>query len=324
MIKSPWPVRKVLLDPPPLQGLAAAIRDGLKTNFTTSDASVSVPPDLRQSPFHLAAPGLSGNPRIADVGGTANLAPSPDLSKKYDLLTISRHMEMSSESGLLIGAGAGPFFTLGLNTELVPNIAYGSAAGGETSNCTRYAKVLNDGGVLCEKIGSRDTGFGLMCNLLGCDGETGPLLHIKAKGRKGKPNFTQAIQKAIEEVYGKKLVSLGGVFAVRSGSIKTHVMPDFPGEPFEAPDGVEKWLRFYDMKAPIVCMSVLHAGDDADLGLRMEHTHCFGVHGPDETQKGGHYHFDLDETAEMVEYEGWFNVAEVLYRIDPTAAENTK
>lgn len=318
---NPWAVRRVPLDPPSSEDVAAAIHKGLQSNFITSSASVSVPPDLRQSPFHLAAPGLSGSPRVADIGGTANLRPSPRLDKKYDLLTIARLMDMPQEGGLLIGAGAGPFFDLGLNTELMPNIAYGSVSGGqpEINNCTRYAKVLEGGNVLCEKIGT-STGFALMCNLLGSEAKVGPLLHITARGRKGKLNFTEAIQKALGDVYGGKLISLGGVFVIRAGKIKTHVMPDFPGEPFEDPNGVEKWLRLYDMDAPMACLSVLHSGDHTGLNLRMEHTHCFGVDGTDETQKGGHYHFDLDETMDIVEYEGWFNVAQVLYRIDPTDA----
>ncbi|KAJ4396306.1 hypothetical protein N0V93_000525 [Gnomoniopsis smithogilvyi] len=319
MVDKSWPVRRIPLHPPSLEELAAAVHEGIQPNFITANTSVSLPPDLRQSPFHLAAPGLSGNPRVADVGGTANLRPLPRLEKRYDLLTIANLMDMSQEGGLLIGAGAGPFFDLGLNTELMPNFAYGSVAGNRVNNYTRYAKVLEGGNVLCEKVGT-STGFALMCNLLGSDGKTGPLLHIIARGRKGKLNFTEAIQKAIRDVYGDRLISLGGVFVIRSGKIKTHVMPDFPGKPFEDPNGVEDWLQFYDMSAPIVCLSVLHSGNDTGLNLRMEHTHCFGVDGADENQKGGHYHFDLDETKDVVEYEGWFNVAEVLYRIDPTNA----
>lgn len=319
MVDKPCSVRRVSLNPPSPEEVAAEIHDGLQAHFITANASIAVPPDLRQSPFHLAAPGLSGNPRVADVGGTANLRPLPRLDKRYDLLTIADLMDMPKEGGLLIGAGAGPFFDLGLNTELMPNIAYGSVSGNRVNNCTRYAKVLEGGDVLCEKVGT-STGFALMCNLLGCEGKTGSLLHITAKGRKGVLNFTEAIQKAIGDVYGGKLISLGGVFVIRSGKIKTHVMPDFPGKPFKDPNGVEDWLRFYDMNAPIVCLSVLHSGNDTDLNLRMEHTHCFGIDGPDESQKGGHYHFDLDETRDTVEYEGWFNVAEVLYRIDPTIA----
>lgn len=313
----PWPTRRVPLNPPSLQDVAAAIESGLASNFTTSTASVAVPPDLRHAPFHLAGPGLSGHPRVADVGGTANLRPSPNLDKKYDLLDMSQLMEMPQDGGLLLGAGAGPFFDLGVNTELMPNMAWGAAAGGQVNNCTHYAQVLPDNQVQCQRIGD-STGFGLMGNLLGCDGQTGPLVHVTAKGRTGPFNFTEAIQKALEAAYGERLVSLGGVFVVGAGTVKMHVMPDFPGEPFEEPDGVDRWLRFYDMQAPMVCLSILHAGSDGDLNLRREHTHCFGGDGPDAGQKGGHYHCDVDETRHLVEYEGWFNVAHVLYRIDPT------
>ncbi|GBO21390.1 Ester hydrolase C11orf54, partial [Araneus ventricosus] len=45
------------------------------------------------------------------------------------------------------------------------------------------------------------------------------------------------------------------------------------------------------------------------LNMRVEHTHCFSDHGV-----GGHYHEDT--TPEEVEYEGYFNLAETLYRID--------
>lgn len=215
----------------------------------------------------------------------------------------------------MIGAGAGPFFDLGGNIELVPNIAFGPASGGELKNCTRYAKVLDDGSALCEKIGT-STGCALMCNLFGCDGEPGPLLHVKARGRTGKLNFTEAIQKGLADVYGDRLISLGGVFVVGSGKLKMHVMPDFPGRPFTSRQDVDEWLHWYDMDTPMVCLSVLHSGDDKDLGLRKEHTHCFGADGTENGQRGGHYHFDLDETMDTVEYEGWFNVAQILYKID--------
>ncbi|GBN58145.1 Ester hydrolase C11orf54 [Araneus ventricosus] len=48
---------------------------------------------------------------------------------------------------------------------------------------------------------------------------------------------------------------------------------------------------------------------EVGLNLRVEHTHCFSDHGV-----GGHYHEDT--TPEDVEYEGYFNLAETLYRID--------
>lgn len=313
MSQSHWPIRRVSLHSPPLDEVAAAVLNGLQSNFSTSSASISVPPDLRQPPFHLAGPGLSGNPRVADIGGQVNLFPSFNLNKRYDLLNISELMDM--KRGVLIGAGAGPFFDMGRNIELMPNIAFSSAPDRELKNCTRYAKVLDDGSALCEGIGT-STGCALMCNLFGCDGETGQLLHIKVKGRTGKLNFTEAIQKGLADVYGDRLISLGGAFVARSGKLKMHVMPDFPDQPFKSRDEVDKWLKFFDMDTPMICLSVLHSGDDKDLGLRREHTHCFGADDAEENRRGGHYHFDLDETMDTMEYEGWFNVAEVLYKID--------
>lgn len=309
-----WPVQKISLSPPPLDDLATAIRDGLTSAFTSSSVTVSQPPDLRDPPFHLAGPGLSGNVRIADIGGQPNLLPAPNLDAKYDLVRVSDLMDMSRDGGLLIGAGAGPFHVLGRNTELMPNIAWSSEEN-RVHNDTHYAKVTDDGQVHCEKIGE-STGFGLMCNLLGCDGKVGLALHVKAKGRIGTKNFTDSIRNAIQAVHGEKLISIGGVFVVHAGKAKLHVMPDFPCEPFNGRKDVEAWLRYFDTDGPLVCLSVFHSGDDRGLGLRMEHTHCFAGDGEDRQRRGGHYHFDLDETAGEVEYEGWFNVAETLYRID--------
>ncbi|KAH7122019.1 hypothetical protein B0J13DRAFT_566839 [Dactylonectria estremocensis] len=310
-----WPVRKLALSPPSLDDLASAISTGLESNFSAVNVSVSTPPDLRQRPFYLAGPGLSGNVRIADVGGQANIRPEPNRNAQYDLLAVSKLMEMSPDSGMLLGAGAGPFQTLGYNSELMPNLAYGSASEGTLQNSTHYAKITQDGQACCEKIGE-STGFGLMCNIFGCDGKTGPLLHVAARGRTGKANFTDSIRAAVGAVYGAKLVSLGGVFVIHKGKTKLHVMPDFPQKPFKDEKDVGAWLKYFDVDPSLVCLTVFHSGDDQGTDLRMEHTHCFAGEGPGKDRCGGHYHFDLDETMEDVEYEGWFNAAEVLYRID--------
>lgn len=320
-----WPTKKAILSPPSLPSLAESINAGLSSNFEQSSCTVDTPPDLTLAPFYLAASGLNGSTRIVDVGGPPNLQPSPDLSKKYDLLSISQQIDMSTSTGFLLGAGAGPFHVLGQNSELMPNFAYGTAAGSEnTRNRTHYAKITPSDGVTCCQL-PNSTGFGLMCNLFCSDGLPGPCLHITAKSRAGPLNFTETIQHALRATFGGKLVSLGGVFLIKRGKAKLHVMPDFSPKPFESREAVEKWLRYFDMQfdhqEPLICLSVLHSGDDDGMGLRMEHTHCFTVNGDDggedmPTAKGGHYHYDLEETKEEVEYEGWFNVAELLYRVD--------
>ena len=313
-----WPTQKLELSPPGLDDIATAIAKGLKTNFAESSATVEQCADLRQPPFHLAGEGLSGNRRIADVGGQANLAPSPDLTKKYDILSTSKLMEMSPDRGFLLGAGAGPFHILGGNSELMPNFAYGAQAAHNVNNLTHFATVKDDGGVCCERVGEGNTGFGLMANFYASDGVSGPSLHVQASSRTGNLNFTATIQKALQDAYGNRLISIGGVFVIKHGRSNLHVMPGFPDEPFRDREHVGEWLKYFDTEAPIICLSVFHSGDDQGLGLRMEHTHCFSADGGN---RGGHYHNDLDETMGEVEYEGWFNTAEVLYRIDQPSSK---
>ena len=331
------PVKKLSLSPPSLSSLAESISSGLASNFVHSSCSIDTPPDLTLPPYHLAGPGLTGRPRIVDVGGPQNLSPSPNLKKKYDLNSVSLLAQMSTDTGFMLGAGAGPFQVLGQNSELMPNFAYGAAVDGEGSrnerNHTHYAKITKRDTVCCAHIPDNSTDFALMCNLFCSDGTPGPCIHITAKSRSGPLNFTETVQKALKTSFGDKLISIGGVFLIREGTAKMHVMPDFPEKPFKSRDDVEKWLRYFNMdfsttagpeNGPLVCLSVFHSGDDKGLDLRPEHTHCFTVADyddadgkePRETTKGGHYHYDLDDTKEEIEYEAWFNAAEFLYRID--------
>jgi hypothetical protein len=298
-----WSKTQTPLNPPSLDELAECISQGLSHNFKDLSVAVTECPDLRQAPFSLAGSGLCGSPRIADVGGQQNLAPSPKLDKLYSLMDISREMEMPKEQGFLLGAGAGPFHDIGVNSELMPNISY---KGDEVTNLTHYAKVQANGEHVCAKTESQDCA--LMVNLFGSSGHQGPVIRIRAANRIGDLNFTDAIAASLKTTYGTRTVSMGGVFVIKRGRAKLHVMPDFSPEPLNKREDVEKWLKFYDMDPPLVCLTVLHSYDPG-LGLRMEHTHCFSHHGD-----GGHYHFDI--TPEDVEYEAYLNAAEILYRID--------
>jgi hypothetical protein len=301
------PVERVDLQPPPLQELVDSIKDELARNFKSTSVSVKKCPNLRQAPYNLAFEGLCGSPRIADVGGQPNLAPTPDFSKKYNLYNIAKLMEMHGSQdvprGALLGAAAGPFHVVGMNSELMPCLGW---HGCKRLSRTHYAKVKDNGSVLCEKLDSNDCA--LMANLFGSQGLPGDVLHITASSRTGALNFTEVIRKALQDAYGTRTISLGGVFLISKGKAKLHVMPDFSPTPLITDEQKQNWLKFYEMDSPLVCLSVLHSHDPG-LDLRIEHTHCFSDHG-----EGGHYHYDT--TPEEVQYEAWFNVAEVLYRID--------
>jgi hypothetical protein len=313
---SPLPIKTYLLNPPPLTELASLLSTNLRSHFRDVSASVVPCPDLTLPPFHLAARGLSGNEKIADIGGPPYLHPLPDFTKKYSFLQLAKVIGMNPERGFMLGAGAGPFHVVGRNSELMPNMSYSNEIGGERLvNLTKYAKVDEKGGCVCGAVPGESTDFGLMANLFCSDGDPGVVLKIVAKMRIGKENFTEAIQKILKAEYGNRTVSLGGVFLIKKGKAMLHVMPDFSKEPLEH-GRMEDWLKFYEVGAPLVCLSTFHSSEIEGAELRMEHTHCFG----DGEEKGGHYHFDT--TAEEVEYEAYFNTAKVICRVDQPHIEN--
>lgn len=304
---------KYPLHPPSLEELVEKLKPALANNYYVSSINVEDCPDLRQSPFRLATQGLSGNERIADVGGQPNLFPSPRLECKYSLPGLAQAMEMDPSRGSLIGAGAGPFRVLGTNSELAPNLSW-KAGFDNIDNQTHFAKIdKKDGKPRVQKCPSTDCA--LMINLFGSLGLPGAVLRITARGRKGSyKSFSECIRHALHDAYGdERPVSIGGVFVIKSGRSHYHIMPDFPSQPFESPKQLNEWLTYHDFDAPIVCLSVLHSADPGKaMGLRMEHTHCFSADGED---KGGHYHHDDLEGGE-VEYEAYFNTAKAIYRID--------
>lgn len=118
------PIKSHPLDPHPLTDLASLLATNLKPHFRDVSASVVRCPDLRQPPFHLAASGLCGNEKIADIGGPPYLHPFPNFTKKYEFLDLPKLLEMSPGKGFMLGAGAGPFHVVGRNSELMPNLSY--------------------------------------------------------------------------------------------------------------------------------------------------------------------------------------------------------
>lgn len=309
-------------DAPPLGELATILKRSLESNFASAAVHVVECPDLREPPFNLAAPGLSGTPCIADIGGQSNLFPRPNFDAKYSLLSLAEQMEMSPVGGSLIGAGAAPFQDLGYNAELAPNISWESesdrpdfndSSSLKVTNSTRVIAVDSNGLSVCQYAPT--TNCALMMNLYGSAGEPGPVLKVTAQGRVGEHNFTNCIRLGIRDAYGdSNPVSLGGVFLLKSGKAKFHVMPDFPQRlPFRDREELENdWLTYHTFDAPVVCLTVMHSADPENLGLRMEHTHCFD---PNGTRKGGHYHYDC-HGEEEVEYEAYLHPASTVYRID--------
>jgi hypothetical protein len=303
-VKMSLPVEKRALLVPPLEELAKVLEEGLKGNFSEVSVSVVECPDLSLPTWNLAAQGLCGSPQLLDVGGVPYLMPVPDKTKTYDLGELAALAGLPG--GLIIGAGAGSSKAAGVNCEMMPN-ARAPHSSSPGTNLTHIARVsTEDGSCILERYPSLEAGP--LANVLISEGKPGRVLEIQARRRTGSDNFVSAMRKTVAGRYGAEPVGMGGVFQIKSGRAKLHVMPDFSVTPLISDEDVNKWLRFYDTSSPLVCLSEF-VSHDPGLDLRVEHTHCFSNHGD-----GGHYH--CDTTPDVVHYHGYFTVAEQLIRVD--------
>jgi len=261
-------------------------------------------PDLTAPPFYLAAPGFGGNPKSVEVGSPTYLAPLPQKHRKYDIAEVLK--ACNSSNGFAIGPGAGPYHEFGQNCEMMANVYFGKTP---PVIGTRVAWI-NENNTYSVAPFSKNAEFALMGNFLVTDGKPGtPVIKVNASQRKGKDDFITTLKKALQEKYGERPVGVGGVFLVKSGKVNMHVMPEFSKVPLNSDKEVNEWLRYFEMDAPLVCLSLFYSHDPG-LALRMDHSHCFSKDGG----RGGHYHYDV--SPDTVEYEGYFTLTEQIIRID--------
>jgi len=305
MASQQLPVQTLKLKLPPLEELCTVLEKALKSAFKNASVKVVDCPDLEQKPFGLAAKGLCGQSRIANVGGVKYLAPLPRKEKKYNLDDVAHLAQLPG--AFIIGAGAGPYHVVGVNSEFMGNIRT-SSTGNAGKNHSYIAKIdQSNGGCNLFQL-PENKEFAILFDCYLSEGKSGKVLEVKASHRIKETNLVTEMRKALKSAYGDEPVGIGGVFLIQKGNAKLHIMPDFSSTPLTTSEQIDKWLQYYDMKAPLVCLSSF-VSHDPGLDIRVEHTHCFSNHG-----EGGHYHHDT--TPEQVDYLGYFSPAEIFYRID--------
>ncbi|XP_060529132.1 ester hydrolase C11orf54 homolog isoform X2 [Cylas formicarius] len=298
-------VEKRRLHVPPLEELAKVFNSELIKNFEEVKVEVTDSPDLSQKPFTLADKGLNGKTKLIEIGGVPYLIPLVNKDKVYDLKDVANLID--SNPAFVIGAGAGPYHYAGVNCEGIINI---SIKNGTVNQQTRISKVVDvDEHYLQEKLPDSETRISLLGNFFASEGKSGKVVKVHAKKRTGSQNFIECLRNAIEKEYGEKLVGVGGTFLIANGKAKQHVMRDFSKTELVTDEDVNNWLKFYEMSAPLVAVGTFVSNDGGDLDLRVQHFHSFSHHGD-----AGHYHYDV--TPHEVEYLGYFNTAEEIYRLD--------
>ncbi|XP_046424646.1 ester hydrolase C11orf54 homolog isoform X3 [Neodiprion fabricii] len=304
---SKLPIVRRALHIPPLEEIRDILREALPANFAEVTVDVVDCPDLTQQPFTLAEAGLGGGTKLLEIGGPPYLLPLVNRDKVYDVKSICQNVNHNGKA-FVVGAGAGPWPLVNTNCELIMNVSI-SPAESSTKNATHICIVDKDNGKCIDQtLSSSETRFALLANLFVSEGKPGKVIKVHAKKRTGSNDFIASIRKALAARYTNQLVGLGGTFLLKEGKANQHIMPDFSKVPLTSDDDLNKWLRFYEMSAPLVAVGTLVTAE-TDLDLRVQHFHSFSHHG-----EGGHYHYDT--TPDTVEYLGYFNVGEAVYRID--------
>ena len=298
-----------------LEDIASALKKGLSENFKTVEVEVEDCPNLRD--WDCPSEGISGNQKIIDVGGEPYMHDPNFIGAEFDYQEISKII--NSEKSYALGAGSGAMSCLdGHCGELVINENLITS-----ESRSIIARVGSNKECIAEKYTARKHGG--LGNIFYTDGVRGKVIKIKIKGRSGEQgSLPQAMRKALSDnlkIEGNDHLALAGVFRMLKGKIKSHVQPDYADIKHEYYDPeqmkcVKDFLQFYESVGPeLQGYSILWTGDPTggDLNLREsgEHTH---FHSYTKENSAGHYHFDV--TPEEIEYEGYFNTAEEVHRVN--------
>ena len=305
-----------------LDKISDVLQSGLSSNYKVVEVSIVDCPNLRD--WDCPSEGISGNQKIIDVGGEPYMHDPKFIGAEFDYEEISKMI--GSEKSYALGAGSGAMSCLdGHCGELVINE---NLITDESKSI--IARVGKNKECIAEKYTARKHGG--LGNVFYTDGIRGKVIKIKIKGRSGEQgSLTQAMRKALSDnlkIKDNDHIALAGVFRILNGKIRSHVQPDYKDIKHEYYDPeqmkcVKDFLQFYEPVGPeLQGYCVLWTGDPTggNLNLREsgEHTH---FHSYTKENIAGHYHFDV--TPEEIEYEGYFNTAEEVHRVNNIYKELT-
>eukprot|EP01084_Bolivina_argentea_P299746 516717_1 len=316
--------RAASLYTPPIETIAKELRDGLKDYFSECTVKVVQCPDL-STWGNVASKGICGNPKLVEVGGVPYITHQVDETNQKKVFSIPNILQTCNNSiklnknTLVFGAAAASSKLFPKNAELIPNTNVNDK-GKSSINNTRYAEIDDLHNPVVGMYNSLDVGS--LSNLYFCDGHNNDkVLYIRCKKRLTKTNFTNAIRAVLtnrilnklDDKDASKQIGLGGVIKILKGKIRCHVMSRYANYCVPREKG-KTWQHFYDVGPDLAMFSYLITDDptpNKSLHLRLEHTHFYALDG---THQGGHYHDDV--TPDIIDYEGYFNIAHSIHRID--------
>ncbi|XP_029163487.1 uncharacterized protein LOC114934940 [Nylanderia fulva] len=326
------PKVKIDLFVPKVEELIKVLQEGLKQHFKEVSVEWMVCPDLTQEPFKLAAPGICGDPMLVELGCISYLFPRPyknmySMKKVLENINYNKHKTMS-----IIGTTIAPRESDAQLGELLMNASLLQMTENlmevKNQSCmtfqdekTKNSKIeyVNDTNLKCYPYGS----------FFISKGTREKVLKVHVKKRISNTSFVEALQSILDLKYSdggqsKQLVGLGGTFLVRNTRAKHHVLPYSWDARLYSSKDVRNWLHYFELNTPLVAMGTLVS--NPDIYTNLCHTtvgQYYDIpksrfHAVSRSGAAGGYFYKAVELFDTAEYVGYFQLANILYHIDPS------
>ncbi|KAL6437396.1 hypothetical protein ACFW04_005110 [Cataglyphis niger] len=210
---------------PPLEDLRNILYVALNPYFEELEIEVVSCPCLTRAPYNLAAAGLSGSTGILRIGTFDNFYPRPRTYKVYN---IHDRLSRCNNDFFVIGSGFATQPWMPYNGHLTMNAVVSANSRNVINNsCIAYEVVTNE--LIMQTINDRNQ---IKCCLFGqfffSEGKRGPVIKMRAKGRRSRSNIIALIQSAltIHCLNQPLLIGLGIVLIINGGLTVQLLLPN--------------------------------------------------------------------------------------------------
>ncbi|KAL6418697.1 hypothetical protein ACFW04_011864 [Cataglyphis niger] len=201
---------------PTLEDLKNVLYVALNPYFEEFEIVVVSCPCLNKAPYNLAAAGLSGNTGILRFGTFDNFIPTPRTNYTYKIYDI---LSRCNDDVFVIGSGFAARPYMSYDGQLTMNAVVSTNDRNIINNSCIAYQHTRTGQKRFEIINDSNQ---IKCCLFGqfffSGGKRGPVIKMRAKGRRSRSSIIALIQAALRHLYqDKTIIGLGIVLVINGG-----------------------------------------------------------------------------------------------------------
>ncbi|KAL6437401.1 hypothetical protein ACFW04_005115 [Cataglyphis niger] len=301
---------------PTLEDLKNVLYVALNPYFEEFEIAVVSCPCLTRAPYNLAAAGLSGNMGILKLGTIDYFYPNPQTDFAFDIRYI---LSRCNNDVFVIGSGFAAQPCMPYNGHLTLNAVVSANPTNVINNsCIGYENA-STGQRILKIINAHNQ---IKCSLFGqfffSEGKRGPVIKMRAKGRRSRSSIIALIQKALaNRCKEQPLIGLGIVLVINGGQSQLSLLSNnFVNH------GYNKNMDYYNRFIPcklnsenlialgaLISHKLLILKSNYNTFFLRDETSMFNTFSNDKSS--GNFFNDL--TPEETEYIVYINTAQKIY-----------